>query len=78
MYIIDFILHHIPLLLFIYLEKNNIVKSEINFYEIFGIPLLYRLLFDPYKIYKIELKIQIIFLITPLILFLLYSNIYII
>ena len=70
MYILDFLLHHLPLLLFIYFEKNNISKSDINFYEIFGFPLVYRFIVDPYKIYKINLKKQFIFVLSPLICFL--------
>ena len=75
MYILDFLLHHLPLILFIYFEKNNIFKSDINYYEIFGFPLVYRFLVDPYEIYKINLIKQFFFVIFPVILLLLYQEI---
>ena len=76
MYILDFLLHHLPLILFIYFEKTNIFKSDINYYEIFGFPLVYRFLVDPYEIYKINLIKQFFFVIFPVILLLLHQEIY--
>ena len=54
----DILLHHAPLLIFLYIEKNNIKNSNIEMIEMVGLPISYRLLIDPYKIYKISLLNQ--------------------
>ena len=74
MYIIDFFVHHLPLIYFIYYEKNNLLKNKINYIEIFSIPLAYRLLVDPYKIYKINFKLQFISLMIPITLLSVLNN----
>ena len=55
MKIFDVIMHHIPLILYVYLDFDQLCKKEnqFNLYEIVGIPILYRILFNPYKIYKL-------------------------
>lgn len=61
MKICDILLHHIPFIIFIYLEIDTITHSNVELIEMIGIPLFYRLCIDPYKIYKLSFINQFLF-----------------
>ena len=60
MKICDIFLHHIPLITFLYSQYPYINTGTIELIELVGLPIIYRLLIDPYKVYKITLINQIL------------------
>lgn len=60
MNIFDVLLHHIPLITFLYFQHPNINNCSIELPEMIGLPIIYRIYIDPYKIYKISFVKQIL------------------
>lgn len=58
MNIFDLLLHHIPLITFLYFQHPNINNCSIELPEMVGLPIIYRISIDPYKIYKMTLVNQ--------------------
>ena len=50
----DYLTHHLPFLIFIYYNFNNLCFHNFNFYYMILFPTLYRLSINPYTIYKIS------------------------
>jgi len=73
MKICDILLHHIPLITFLYLQHSYINTSTIELLEMIGLPIIYRLLIDPYKVYKITLINQMLCVSSSILISISYS-----
>jgi hypothetical protein len=65
---VDYITHHLPFMIFIYFNFNNLCFHNFDLLYMLLIPTLYRLCINPYTIYKISLIEQIIFNILSIII----------